>query len=190
MTAEQLGGIVRAIMAVVGGWLVNSGYVDGHQAELIGGAAVAVVVAVWSVLAKRPVADDVRLNLPGLAAVAALALALVVSACAPVAPTPAPGAVPPATIADRTTIDETLLELAAKSVRAAALSTRALVAAGAIEPGSPPALRLAAALDAARDGVIAAQTARTAHDAAGYLAALQQANAAAGAVAQIIANRE
>ena len=81
---------------------------------------------------------------------------------------------------------EKALTLAAKAVDAAALSASALVRVGVIEPGSPTALRLAGALDTARDGVNAAALAREAGNATTYSAALDKATAALAAIAAII----
>ena len=83
-------------------------------------------------------------------------------------------------------LDEKALTLAAKAVDAAALSASALVRVGVIEPGSPTALRLAGALDTARDGVNAAALAREAGNATTYSAALDKATAALAAIAAII----
>ena len=55
MTGEQVGGIVRAIMAALGGYLVGQGIVDANTAATIGGAVGTLVVAVWSVWSKGPV---------------------------------------------------------------------------------------------------------------------------------------
>ena len=83
-------------------------------------------------------------------------------------------------------LDEKALTLAAKAVDAAALSASALVHAGVILPGSPGALRLAGALDTARDGVNAAALAREAGNATTYSAALDKAAAALAAITAII----
>ena len=53
MTAEQFAGLVRAIVAAVGGYLVGQGMLDGATAETIAGAAATLVTAVWSVWAKK-----------------------------------------------------------------------------------------------------------------------------------------
>jgi hypothetical protein len=46
MTGEQIAGIVRAIVAAVGGYLVGKGLADAETAATI-------VAAVWSVLSKK-----------------------------------------------------------------------------------------------------------------------------------------
>ncbi len=56
LTAEQVGGIARAIFAAVGGYLVGNGVVDAETVQIVSGAAVTIVVAVWSVLTKNKAA--------------------------------------------------------------------------------------------------------------------------------------
>ena len=53
MNKDQLYGIVRALLAAVGGYLVGQGMLDGATAETIAGAAATLVTAVWSVWAKK-----------------------------------------------------------------------------------------------------------------------------------------
>jgi hypothetical protein len=53
MTADMVGGIVRAILAAVGGALVTKGTVDSETWSLITGAVVAVGTAAWSVYTNR-----------------------------------------------------------------------------------------------------------------------------------------
>lgn len=53
MTADQVGGIVRAIVSAAGGYLVGKGVIDSETALAITGAAVTIATAVWSVWAKR-----------------------------------------------------------------------------------------------------------------------------------------
>jgi hypothetical protein len=54
MTAEQIGGIVRALMAAIGGWLIAKGVLDEGAVEAVSGAVATLVSAVWSVAAKKP----------------------------------------------------------------------------------------------------------------------------------------
>ena len=54
MNGEQVGGIVRAIVSAVGGYLVGRGFIDESTAVSLAGAAATIAVAVWSVLAKKP----------------------------------------------------------------------------------------------------------------------------------------
>ena len=53
MTAEQFAGIVRAIVAAVGGYLVGKGFADAETVAALAGAAATIGAAVWSVLAKK-----------------------------------------------------------------------------------------------------------------------------------------
>lgn len=53
MTAEQFAGIVRAIVAALGGYLVGKGFADAETVATLSGLAATVGAAVWSVLAKK-----------------------------------------------------------------------------------------------------------------------------------------
>lgn len=53
MTAEQVGGIVRAVVSAAGGYLVGKGTLDSETAVALTGAAVTIATAVWSVWAKK-----------------------------------------------------------------------------------------------------------------------------------------
>ena len=53
MTVDQFGGIVRAIVAAVGGYFVGKGMIDASTVTAIAGAAVTVATAVWSVWIKK-----------------------------------------------------------------------------------------------------------------------------------------
>lgn len=53
MTAEEIWGIVRAILAAGGGYLVAKGYLDNATLMTILGALGTIFVAVWSVWVKR-----------------------------------------------------------------------------------------------------------------------------------------
>jgi membrane protein DedA with SNARE-associated domain len=53
LTAEQIGGIVRAVVAAAGGYFVGQGLVDAETMTTIGGAVTTLIVAVWSVLKKK-----------------------------------------------------------------------------------------------------------------------------------------
>lgn len=54
MNAEQIAGIVRAVVAAGGGYLVGKGFIDEQTAAAVGGAIVTIAVAVWSVISKKP----------------------------------------------------------------------------------------------------------------------------------------
>jgi hypothetical protein len=53
MTQEQVGGIVRAVVAAAGGYFVGQGLVDAQTMMTIGGAVTTLAVAGWSVWNKR-----------------------------------------------------------------------------------------------------------------------------------------
>lgn len=56
MSAEEFGGIIRAIAAGAGGYLVGKGWIDEPTMMAIVGAVATIGVAVWSVFAKRKAA--------------------------------------------------------------------------------------------------------------------------------------
>jgi len=53
ITGEQVAGVVRAIIAAVGGYFVGQGVVDSETVVAVAGAAATIATAVWSVWAKR-----------------------------------------------------------------------------------------------------------------------------------------
>jgi hypothetical protein len=53
MTHEQIGGIVRALVAAAGGYFVGQGLIDAETMLTVGGAVTTLVVAVWSIYSKR-----------------------------------------------------------------------------------------------------------------------------------------
>jgi hypothetical protein len=53
MDSAQIGGIVRALAAAIGGYFVGQGLVDAETVTTIGGAAATLAVAAWSIYAKR-----------------------------------------------------------------------------------------------------------------------------------------
>lgn len=53
MTGEQIAGIVRAIVAAVGGYFVGRGVIDGETVATIGGALATLATAAWSVWSKK-----------------------------------------------------------------------------------------------------------------------------------------
>ena len=53
MHGEQIAGIVRAVVAAIGGYLVGKGITDAETVAAVAGAAATVAVAVWSVLSKK-----------------------------------------------------------------------------------------------------------------------------------------
>lgn len=53
MNIDQIGGIIRTILAAGGGYLVSKGYLDNATMLSIVGAIVTLLTAGWSVWAKR-----------------------------------------------------------------------------------------------------------------------------------------
>lgn len=53
MGKDQLFGIVRALAAAVGGYLVGQGVIDQETAMAAAGAVATISVAVWSVWSKK-----------------------------------------------------------------------------------------------------------------------------------------
>ena len=53
MTADQFAGIVRAIVAAVGGYLVGKGFADAETVATLAGVAATAGAAIWSFLSKR-----------------------------------------------------------------------------------------------------------------------------------------
>ena len=54
MTGDQIGGIVRAIVAAAGGYAIGQGWADAQLVAAVGGAAATLSMAVWSFRSKRP----------------------------------------------------------------------------------------------------------------------------------------
>jgi len=55
ITTEQVGGIVRALVAAAGGYFVGQGLVDAETMMTVGGAITTLVVAIWSIYSKKKV---------------------------------------------------------------------------------------------------------------------------------------
>jgi hypothetical protein len=53
MTGEQIAGVVRAIVAALGGYFVGQGLVDAETVTTVGGAVATLAAAAWSIYAKR-----------------------------------------------------------------------------------------------------------------------------------------
>jgi hypothetical protein len=53
LSAEQVTGVVRALVSAIGGYLVGKGVIDSETAVALAGAAATIATAVWSVWAKR-----------------------------------------------------------------------------------------------------------------------------------------
>jgi hypothetical protein len=53
MKTEEIAGLVRALVAALGGYLVGQGLLDSESAMTIGGAVTTIAMAVWSIMSKR-----------------------------------------------------------------------------------------------------------------------------------------
>lgn len=56
MTKEMLGGLVRTLVATLGGFAIGRGWADAGLVEAVGGALSTVAVAFWSYRSKVPAA--------------------------------------------------------------------------------------------------------------------------------------
>lgn len=54
MDANTIGGVVRTILAAIGGYFVGKGVLDASTSTAIAGAGGTIAVAIWSVLSKKP----------------------------------------------------------------------------------------------------------------------------------------
>lgn len=57
MDKNEVYGVVRTVIAAIGGVLVGKGYIDSETAVAIAGAVATVAAAVWSVKSKRNAAN-------------------------------------------------------------------------------------------------------------------------------------
>ena len=62
MSWDQVLGILRAVLAAVGGWAVGKGYIDDATATSLGGAVIVIASAVWSTLAHTQTAQIKSVN--------------------------------------------------------------------------------------------------------------------------------
>lgn len=53
MSNGEIAGVVRALIAAAGGYLVGQGLIDAETATAITGAVTTLAVALWSVYTKR-----------------------------------------------------------------------------------------------------------------------------------------
>lgn len=58
MKAAAFGGIVRAVLAGVGGYLVAQGYIDQGTSDELIGAGVVIAVSIWSIWNKKKLIGD------------------------------------------------------------------------------------------------------------------------------------
>lgn len=55
---DMILGVLRAVLAAVGGWLIQKGYVDQGQVDALIGALLVLVTGIWSILSKRKAARE------------------------------------------------------------------------------------------------------------------------------------
>jgi hypothetical protein len=53
MTAEQIWGVIRTILAAIGGWAVGKGYIDNEILTAILGGLGTIFIAGWSWWSKK-----------------------------------------------------------------------------------------------------------------------------------------
>ena len=53
MSSEQFAGILRAVLAAAGGYVMGKGWADEATVTAIGGALLTIGTAIWSVRSKR-----------------------------------------------------------------------------------------------------------------------------------------
>lgn len=58
MNKNEVYGIVRTILAAVGGYFAGQGVIDSETAVALAGAGATIAAAVWSIKSKREVAQD------------------------------------------------------------------------------------------------------------------------------------
>lgn len=56
MTSEQIGGVLRAILASLAGYVAGKGLITASIADQLVGAGVTIGVAIWSIWSKKPAA--------------------------------------------------------------------------------------------------------------------------------------
>ena len=56
MTGDQVWGVVRTILAAIGGWAVSKGYVTSDLLTALLGGGGTIFVALWSVFSKKATA--------------------------------------------------------------------------------------------------------------------------------------
>lgn len=54
MTSDQIGGIIRAVLSAVGGYVVGKGLIDSETMLAITGAVVTIATAIWSWHTNKP----------------------------------------------------------------------------------------------------------------------------------------
>ena len=58
MTKNEIYGIVRTVLAAIGGYFAGQGVIDSETAVALAGAGATIAAAVWSVKSKRATTQD------------------------------------------------------------------------------------------------------------------------------------
>ena len=58
---DMILGVLRAVLAALGGWLINKGYVDAGQVDALIGAVLVIITGIWSIVAKRKMAQELAM---------------------------------------------------------------------------------------------------------------------------------
>ena len=58
MNKNEVYGVVRTVLAAIGGYLAAQGMIDSETAVALAGAGATIAAAVWSIKSKRAVAKD------------------------------------------------------------------------------------------------------------------------------------
>ena len=58
MNKNEVYGVVRTILAAIGGYFAGQGVIDSETAVALAGAGATIVAAVWSIRSKREPAQD------------------------------------------------------------------------------------------------------------------------------------
>ena len=55
---DMIMGVLRAVLAALGGWLIQKGYIDQGQVDALIGALLVLITGIWSILSKRKMARE------------------------------------------------------------------------------------------------------------------------------------
>lgn len=58
MNKNEVYGVVRTVLAAIGGYLAAQGMIDSETAVALAGAGATIAAAVWSIKSKRVAAQD------------------------------------------------------------------------------------------------------------------------------------
>jgi hypothetical protein len=58
MNKNEIYGVVRTVLAAIGGYFAGQGIIDSETAVALAGAGATIAAAVWSIRSKREVTQD------------------------------------------------------------------------------------------------------------------------------------